>query len=285
MGQKDHYKERIVNIDFFTNNLLQELPYPNVYSLVLLTSGTFYGVMNGIPLQCKAPCLLCLNDQDQLIITKEKNVTASTICFDVDFLRTLRISDQKHLMSTKSSIKNGMTLFERNLPFTKGFHVLTKEVYPKILDCFLIAGSEILIQSDKFWVCRIKEKLITLLMMVFEMEKGNELTPLNKALNYIHTNYSEKITLLDLIKESNLNRDSLNKEFKKSYKCTAMQYLLLYRIKIAKNFLTHTGLSLNEIAYATGFSYDTYFIKQFEKIEHQSPTAFRKLSRKIASYQ
>lgn len=53
MGQKDHYKERIVNIDFFTNNLLQELPYPNVYSLVLLTSGTFYGVMNDIPCNVK----------------------------------------------------------------------------------------------------------------------------------------------------------------------------------------------------------------------------------------
>jgi transcriptional regulator GlxA family with amidase domain len=64
---------------------------------------------------------------------------------------------------------------------------------------------------------------------------------------------------------------------------TAMGYLLSYRLKVAEDFLTHTGMSLNEIARATGFEYDTYFIKQFTAKRGMSPTTFRNTSRQFAA--
>jgi transcriptional regulator GlxA family with amidase domain len=54
-----------------------------------------------------------------------------------------------------------------------------------------------------------------------------------------------------------------------------MKYLLRHRIKIACDALTHTNLSLAEIAEAIGFKYDTYFIKQFSAKIGQSPTEYR----------
>ena len=57
---------------------------------------------------------------------------------------------------------------------------------------------------------------------------------------------------------------------------TSIGYLLHYRLKIACEALTHTGLSIAEISEATGFQYDTYFIRQFTKKMGVSPTEYRK---------
>ncbi|APD02935.2 MULTISPECIES: helix-turn-helix domain-containing protein [Lactobacillaceae] len=286
MSQKDHFKDRIVNIDFIPNSFLKDLTHKNKYTLTLITSGAFSGALNGIPIRIKAPYLLCLTNQDQLLVSQKQNVVAPTIQFDEDFLRTLRISDKHYVKSQNSSIKVGMQLFKRdNVREKSGAYKLTSEVYPKIIEKFFVAGSEVLVQSDRLWVCRIKKNLIVLLSLVDNLIKADNELPLNKALDYIYTNYSQQITLNDLTANSFSNRDTLNRCFREKYGCTAMQYLLLYRLKIAKNLLTHTGISLNEIAYAVGFSYDTYFIKQFKKKFQQTPTEYRRVSRKLAAYQ
>ncbi|GIO99787.1 hypothetical protein J14TS5_48730 [Paenibacillus lautus] len=50
-----------------------------------------------------------------------------------------------------------------------------------------------------------------------------------------------------------------------------MGYLLSHRLKVACDLLTHTGMKLEEIARATGFEFDTYFIKQFTVKKGISP--------------
>ncbi len=286
MPQADHFKKRIVDVDFFPQSKLATLPFSAGYTLTLISTGFFSAVINGINVSCQAPCLLCLTDQDQVQIKQAKKVTTPTIRFSAEFLCTLRISDSKYLTSKSPSIKAGMKLFARHSAFNRaGFYQLDNKSYSKIVDNFLAAGAEILVQSDEQWVCRIKKNLIEMLSLVEEQQQADQNRPLNAALNFIQTNYAEKITLEELLKQSFLNRETLNGEFKKRYGCTAMKYLLLYRLKIAKELLTHTGLNLNEIADATGFAYDTYFIKQFKKATGEKPTAYRNRTRKIALYQ
>lgn len=55
MSQKDHFKDRIVNIDFIPNSFLKDLTHKNKYTLTLITSGAFSGALNGIPIRIKAP--------------------------------------------------------------------------------------------------------------------------------------------------------------------------------------------------------------------------------------
>ena len=107
--------------------------------------------------------------------------------------------------------------------------------------------------------------------MLEDLNRHSEQSPVDLVLEYIHTHYSDKIILEDLTKCAYLNRVSLNKMFQERCGCTAMGYLLLHRLKVAGNLLTHTDMTLNEIARATGFEYDTYFIKQFtaKKACHQ----------------
>ncbi|STY44755.1 transcriptional activator FtrA [Listeria grayi] len=68
---------------------------------------------------------------------------------------------------------------------------------------------------------------------------------------------------MELTELTNSNRVTLNRKFRERFGCTAMAYLLNYRLKVAADLLTHTGLTVNEIAASTGFGYETYFIKQF----------------------
>ncbi|SMC27864.1 Helix-turn-helix domain-containing protein [Clostridium acidisoli DSM 12555] len=73
--------------------------------------------------------------------------------------------------------------------------------------------------------------------------------------------------------------------FQDLYGCTAIGYLLSYRLNVADSLLTHTGMNLNEIARATGFEYDTYFIKQFTAKRGMTPTEFRNSSRRFGNFQ
>lgn len=68
-------------------------------------------------------------------------------------------------------------------------------------------GMEVYAQSDSLWVCRIKKYLIQILGLLEEINQHrNPSTPVNLVLDYIHTNYSDKIGLEDLTGCAHLNQ-------------------------------------------------------------------------------
>ena len=56
-------------------------------------------------------------------------------------------------------------------------------------------------------------------------------------------------------------------------------YLLDYRLRVATELLAHTGLTIDEIASATGFMYGTYLIRQYMAKTGKSPTEYRQEAR------
>lgn len=283
--QYDRFKKRNVDINVVLNqNKGQFLPIKNHYSVTLLTTGKIEGNINKRNFNISAPAIICLNDKDNFHITKNQNAVLPTISFAPDFLSVLRISEKEYIKKDPQIIKERLKLFNRTQGYT-GIYSLNSQLYSKVLNQFLVAISEIQIQTDNFWVCRIKKCLIESLTMVeqFNQEVGEN--ALAAAVNYIHLNYSDQIEQKDLVNVAHLNRVSLNKLFQQTYGCTSMQFLQKYRLTMATELLTLTGLSLIEIAYAVGYNYDTFFIKQFEKHYHETPTQFRKKAQKIAQYQ
>ncbi|MCC2684792.1 MAG: yesS [Paenibacillaceae bacterium] len=57
---------------------------------------------------------------------------------------------------------------------------------------------------------------------------------------------------------------------------TAMQYLTKVRLEKSMELLRNTDMTLQEIALATGYSYDNYFNKVFRKSTGLSPGQFRR---------
>jgi AraC-like DNA-binding protein len=144
-------------------------------------------------------------------------------------------------------------------------------------------GTETYAQSDGYWTCRIRRYLLQTLYLLDDIYMNRkvpntikrEKSQVDILLEYIHTNYSNEISLELLTKVANLNRTSLNRKFKEQTGHTAMEYLLMYRLKIACDALSHTNLKLGEIAEAIGFKYDTYFIRQFSARMGVTPMEYR----------
>ncbi|WP_058304462.1 helix-turn-helix domain-containing protein [Gorillibacterium timonense] len=284
MPQTDRYKNRSVNIEFFPVEDFSNLPYARRFTIILVTSGTLNGLLNGHPLSIVAPGVLCLSEDDVIQINEKLNVAAQSFCYDNDFLNTVTLSDTQGFYPTGPRILTGLSLFQRDHPLL-GVPRITEKAFPFLFDCFFILGMEVQAQSDSNWVCRIKKYLIQIMGLLEELSRTHERSPVDFALEYIHTNYSRKISLEDLTKCAHLNRVTLNKLFQERCGKTSIGYLLDYRLKVACDLLTHTDMKLNDIAHATGFEYDTYLIKQFKAKKGMSPTQYRIITRKVAHAQ
>lgn len=284
MPQMDRHKNRHVYIEFVAKEDFTMLPYKERLTIILITSGSMNLKLNDYPIKIVAPTILCLSKDDRVEVLENHKVAAQSFCFHPDFFNTAYFSEDKGYMSNSLKIETGLSLFKKD-HINTGVYAVTEKAYPKLYEWFFIMGTEVYAQSDPLWVCRIKKYLIQILGLLEELNKDDEQSPVDLALEYIHTNYGDKISLEDLTNCAHLNRVSLNKMFKDLCGFTAMGYLLKYRLKVAESFLTHTDMSLNEIARATGFEYDTYFIKQFTTKRGMTPTEFRKESREFAYYQ
>ncbi|GGG51936.1 hypothetical protein GCM10010918_00760 [Paenibacillus radicis (ex Gao et al. 2016)] len=260
------------------------MPYPERFTLIFITSGRIKGILNERPISISAPGVLCLAEDAQLRLDEKINVSAQSFRFHPEFLNTVKLSETKDYFPSAPRIQIGLSLFDSNNLYA-GVPRITDKAFPLLLEWFFLLGMEVLAQSDALWACRIKKYLIQILGLLEELNRNREHSPVDEALDYIHTHYSQKIALEDLTKYAHLNRVTLNKKFQDRCGSTAIGYLQAHRLKVACELLTHTDMSLNEIALATGFEYDTYFIKQFTAKKGLSPTTYRNMSRKYSSAQ
>lgn len=97
-----------------------------------------------------------------------------------------------------------------------------------------------------------------------------------KAKRYIEENYHDKITLASLADNCNITKYYLSHQFTALYGKSPIAYLTEVRISAARDLLTTTSLSIEEIASSTGFSSSSYFSQTFQKICHISPQQYRK---------
>ncbi|GGP08681.1 AraC family transcriptional regulator [Oceanobacillus neutriphilus] len=283
MPQFDQYKNRSVDIEFAAVEDFETLPYPERFTLIFITNGIIIAQLNERPIEISAPGVLCLSMDDKLHIISKDNISAQSFCFHPDFFKTSKIPETQTHKPSYLKIQTGLSVFQRDNDQTGVPHISSK-AYPRLLEWFFVMGTEVYAQSNPLWVCRIKKYLIQILELIENLNHQSEQTPFDLVLDYIYTNYSNKITLEDLTNCAYLNRVSLNEIFQKRCGCTAMGYLLSYRLKVAGHLLVHTDMTLDEIARSIGFQFDTYFIKQFTAKRGMSPTTFRNTYRKPYLY-
>lgn len=93
---------------------------------------------------------------------------------------------------------------------------------------------------------------------------------------YIDAHYNEVITRDRIEKMVHLNRDYINRIFKKSTGYSLMEYIQYDRIVEAKHLLTATNMSIIDIGLETGFESQAYFAKIFRKWTGTTPSSYRK---------
>ena len=110
------------------------------------------------------------------------------------------------------------------------------------------------------------------------MEKVTESTPDDAAVlrEYIETNYSRPIKNSDLAQLIGRSESQTIRIVKKAYTQTPYDFALERKMRVAKQMLKSTSMSVREISEALGFSNEHYFSSCFKKHTGLTPLKYRK---------
>jgi len=111
---------------------------------------------------------------------------------------------------------------------------------------------------------------------IAELRKEQQKGGIQKIKCYIEGNFSQNISLKSIAAQFYINPVYLGQLFKKTYGVYFNEFLLQLRVNEAKKLLRQScSMRIYEIAEKVGFSNSDYFVTQFEKIEHMTPTEYR----------
>ncbi|MGF7142630.1 AraC-like DNA-binding protein [Anaerotaenia torta] len=99
---------------------------------------------------------------------------------------------------------------------------------------------------------------------------------ISRAMDYIHNNYTYDIRISDIARFLCIDRTHLYKLFIRDTSQSPQEYLIRYRIKIARQLLAASDLSVSEIAYSCGFRDASSFNRHFKNHLHTTPLKYRK---------
>lgn len=134
----------------------------------------------------------------------------------------------------------------------------------------------------------VKSKLIKIYFLIIKydlFEKQTEYSILSpqknllSAVEYIHTNYAEKLCVDKLAQLTGYSTTYFERFFKEYIGMTPSQYIMMYRLNMSRNLLFETGKSVTDIANSCGFANVSYFIREFKKHYFLTPNKYRRMSK------
>lgn len=102
-----------------------------------------------------------------------------------------------------------------------------------------------------------------------------------KSIEYISSNYSYAITVVDIAGYVGVSRSHLFRSFEAVLGRSPKEYLTDFRMKQACYLLEHSSLSITAIANSLGFDNSLYFSKTFHRQKGMSPKEYREKNRLV----
>ena len=146
-------------------------------------------------------------------------------------------------------------------------------------------------QRDWYWSCRGRSYFMEIIIALERMygligygitHQISDNAPIIKnpklrdAVLYIEGHYTENMTLSDISANAGINHTTLTALMKEELGCTAIEYLMKYRITVAKKQLAFTEVPIKDIANMVGFKTVQHFGRIFKEITDTTPAEFRK---------
>lgn len=113
---------------------------------------------------------------------------------------------------------------------------------------------------------------------VIKLHESKNPVKFKQALQFIHCNYMEPISLETVSEEIGLSPKYFSSLFKKEKGIGFTKYVNKLRIEEAKRLLSLTNRTILDIALTVGFEDVSYFSKVFKKATNLSPNKYRKLN-------
>jgi AraC-like DNA-binding protein len=112
-------------------------------------------------------------------------------------------------------------------------------------------------------------------LFIVKVNKENE-DRLNQVIDYTITNFASKITIGEVASLSNMSVSNFCKYFKSRMKKTYIEYLTEVRIGLSCKLLIENKLSVQQIAFESGFINISNFNRAFRMTKQTTPLAYRK---------
>lgn len=112
--------------------------------------------------------------------------------------------------------------------------------------------------------------------VIVEKNNSKEYYKLEKSINYIENNLSEKLQIETLAKMCNLCETQYRKLFKTEFGVSPVKYINKLRVKSAIRKLSSGYYSMSEISESCGFTEQKYFNKIFKSETGMSPLQYKK---------
>ena len=281
VGRK-YAEGKVAKIECVRNDRFQNIDIKDkCFLLIILNAGKLEFKVENEQFCAAAPAFICFDETaDPMLISKQK-AQYTCIYFHPEFLNVnmsfelLRKKEYGDLAST-----HDLFLLK---PFTDKAYVvpIAEAQLEKITQAAEFMQEELKNQRDWYWSCRGRSYFMEIIIALERMygligydvtHQKSDNTPIVKnaklrdAVLYIENRFDESITLPDIAKAAGMNHTTL----------TAIEYLMKYRITVAKKQLEFTSVPIKDIANMTGFKTVQHFSRVFKSQTGATPAEFRK---------
>ena len=291
VGRK--YNEgKVAKIECVRNDRLQNIDIKDkCFLLIILTAGKLEFKVENEQFCTAAPAFICFDETQNPVLISKRKAQYTCIYFHPEFLNVnmsfemLRKKDYGDIAST-----HDLFLLK---PFTDKAYVvpIAEAQLEKITQAAEFMQEELKNQRDWYWSCRGRSYFMEIIIALERMygligygvtHQKSDNTPLVKnaklrdAVLYIESRFDESITLPDIAKAAGMNHTTLTALMKEELGLTAIEYLIKYRITVAKKQLEFTSVPIKDIANMTGFKTVQHFSRVFKSQTGATPAEFRK---------
>ena len=283
---------KVAKIECVRNDRLQNTHIKNnCFLLIILTAGKLEFKVENEQFYAAAPAFICFDETaDPVLISKQK-AQYTCIYFHPEFLN-VNMSFEMLRKKEYVDIASTHDLFLLK-PFTNKAYVvpIAEAQLEKITQAARDMQEELKNQRDWYWSCRGRSYFMEIIIALERMygligygvtHQKSDNTPIIKnaklrdAVLYIESRFDESITQPDIAKAAGMNHTTLTALMKEELGLTAIEYLMKYRITVAKKQLEFTSVPIKDIANMTGFKTVQHFSRVFKAQTGETPAEFRK---------
>lgn len=261
------------------------------FLLIILTKGKLEFRVGGEKITATAPSFLCFDESENPVLVSKSKARYTCIYFHPKFLN---INMTFELLRSKNygDIATTHDMFMLK-PFVDKVYVIPiaetqAEKIEQFADCM---SEELTEQRDWYWSCRGRSYFMEIIISLERMYGliGYGLThqkpdnvpiiknpKLRDAVLYIESHYGDSITLSGISANAGINHTTLTALMKEELGCTVIEYLMRYRITVAKKQLGFTDVPIKDISNTVGFKTVQHFNRIFKEITGTTPAEFRK---------
>ena len=291
VGRK--YNEgKVAKIECVRNDRLRNIDIKDkCFLLIILTAGKLEFKVENEQFCAVAPAFICFDETTDPVLISKRKAQYDCIYFHPEFLN---VNMSFELLRKKEYVDIASThdLFLLK-PFTNKAYVvpIAEAQLEKITQAARDMQEELKNQRDWYWSCRGRSYFMEIIIALERMygligygvtHQKSDNTPIIKnaklrdAVLYIEGHYGDNIILSDISANAGINHTTLTALMKEELGCTAIEYLMKYRITVAKKQLAFTDVPIKDVANMVGFKTVQHFGRIFKEITDTTPAKFRK---------